>query len=109
MQVEAARTNFMIITAMGSAMFLLGFLLYFNASLVAPYMRYIFTIPPIAVAAYIYVLNLINHMANQKIPMTIEIIVKDLLIEIIIGTGSFILITVLIMFQVYVIAILSRK
>ncbi len=47
MQVEAARTNLIIITSMGLAMFLVGLFLYFNMSRVAPYMRYLLPLPPI--------------------------------------------------------------
>ena len=104
MQVEAARTNLIIITSMGLAMFLLGLFLYFNASRIAPYMRYLLPLPPISVAAYIYVLNVVSVRGDRALNIS-----KDLLVETVIGTVSFVLITVLLLGQYYMISLLLRK
>ncbi len=104
MQVEAARTNLIIITSMGFAMFLLGLFLYFNASRIAPHMRYLLPLPPISVAAYIYVLNVVGEWGDRALDIS-----KDLLIETVIGTVSFVLITVLLLGQYYAISIFLRK
>ncbi|MDJ0718892.1 MAG: hypothetical protein QNJ54_32470 [Prochloraceae cyanobacterium] len=104
MQVEAARTNLIIITSMGLAMFLLGLFLYFNASRIAPYMRYLLPLPPISVAAYIYVLNVVGAKGDRALNIS-----KDLLVETVIGTVSFVLITVLLLGQYYMISLLLRK
>ena len=104
MQVEAARTNLIIITSMGLAMFLVGLFLYFNASRVAPYMRYLLPLPPIAVAAYIYVLNVVGARGGRTLDIS-----KDLLIETAIGTVSFVLIAVLLLGQYYLISFWLRK
>ena len=104
MQIEAARTNLIIITSMGLAMFLVGLFFSANASRIAPYMRYLLPLPPIAVAAYIYVLNVIGAKGDRVLD-----IIKDLLIETVVGTFSFVLITVLLLGQYYVISLLLRK
>lgn len=104
MEVETARTNLIIITSMGLAMFLVGLFLYFNASRIAPYMRYLLPLPPISVAAYIYVLNVVGAKGTRALDIS-----KDLLIETVIGTVSFVLITVLLLGQYYVISLLLRK
>ena len=104
MQVEVTRTNLIIITSMGLAMFLVGLFLYFNASRIAPYMRYLLPLPPIAVAAYIYVLNVVSAQGGRALDIS-----TDLLIETAIGTVSFLLITVLLLGQYYAISFLLRK
>ena len=104
MQVEATRTNLVIIASMGLAMFLIGLFLYVNASRVAPYMRYLLPIPPIAVAAYIYVLNVVGIQSGQTLDIS-----KDLLIETAIGTVSFLVIAVLLLGQYHLIFFWLRK
>ena len=104
MQVEATRTNLVIIASMGLAMFLIGLFLYVNASRVAPYMRYLLPIPPIAVAAYIYVLNVVGAQDGRALDIS-----KDLPIETVIGTVSFFVIAVLLLGQYYLISFLLRK
>ena len=54
--------------------------------------------------AYIYVLNVIGAKGDRVLD-----IIKDLLIETVVGTFSFVLITVLLLGQYYVISLLLRK
>ena len=55
-------------------------------------------------AAYIYVLNIVGSMGDGTLNIG-----KDLLMETVIGTVSFILITVLLLGQYYVISTLFSK
>ena len=80
-------------------MFAIGLILYSNGSRIAPFMRYLLPLPPIAVAAYIYVLNIIGTIEDGSLNIG-----KDLLMEAVIGTVSFILITVSLLGQYYVIS-----
>ncbi|NEQ54669.1 MAG: hypothetical protein F6K11_31825, partial [Leptolyngbya sp. SIO3F4] len=86
------------------AMFVIGLTLYSNASRIAPFMRYLLPLPPIAVAAYIYVLNIVGAIEDGALNIG-----KDLLMETVIGTVSFILITVLLLGQYYVISTFFSK
>ena len=89
---------------MGFAMFIVGLILYTNAARIAPYMRYLLPLPPISVAAYIYVLNVVGAKSDPAFNIG-----KDLLLETVIGTVSFVLITLLLLGQYYVIALLLKK
>ena len=104
MQLDAVRNNLIVIASLGFAMFVIGLILYSNASRVAPFMRYLLPLPPIAVAAYIYVLNIVGAIEHGTLNIG-----KDLLMETVIGTVSFILITVLLLGQYYVISTLFSK
>lgn len=104
MQLEAVRNNLIVIASMGFAMFVIGVILYSNASRIAPFMRYLLPLPPIAVAAYIYVLNIVGAIEGGTLNIG-----KDLLMEAVIGTVSFILVTVLLLGQYYVISIFFSK
>ena len=104
MEIQVVRNNLIIIASMGFAMFIVGLILYTNASRIAPYMRYLLPLPPISVAAYIYVLNVVGFKGDPAFNIG-----KDLLLETVIGTLSFVLITLLLLGQYYVIAMLLKK
>ena len=99
MEIQVVRNNLIIIASMGFAMFIVGLILYSNASRIAPYMRYLLPLPPIAVAAYIYVLNVVGAREDSTLNIG-----KDLLMETVIGTVSFLLITLLLLAQYYVLS-----
>ncbi len=104
MPMETVRNNLIIITSMGFAMFAVGLILYTNASCVAPYMRYLLPLPPIAVAAYIYVLNVVSFKGDRAFNIG-----QDLLMETLIGMVSFLLITLLLLGQYQIISFFLRK
>ena len=104
MQIEAVRNNLIIIASMGFAMFVVGLILYSNATRVAPYMRYLLPLPPIAVAAYIYVLNIVGAEGDRTLNIG-----QDLLMETAIGTISFVLITLLLLGQYQLLSLLLKK
>ncbi len=88
------RTSLLLITLMGVVMLLIGIGLYLAADHVASLMRFLLPLPPISVAAYIYVLNKVNapRGPGAEEPTTI-----DLLKETVIGTLAFLAITGLIL------------
>ena len=112
MEIQVVRNNLIVIASMGFAMFIVGLILYTNASRVAPYMRYLLPLPPIAVAAYIYVLNVVGAqgdlLAAALRSRTLNI-GQDLFMETAIGTISFVLITLLLLGQYYVISTFFSK
>ena len=104
MPIETVRNNLIIIASMGFAMFAVGLILYTNATRVAPYMRYLLPLPPISVAAYIYVLNIVGKEGDRTLNIG-----QDLLIETAIGTISFVLITLLLLGQYQLLSFLFKK
>ena len=104
MEIQVVRNNLIVIASMGFAMFIVGLILYSNASRVAPYMRYLLPLPPIAVAAYIYVLNVVGAQGDRTLNIG-----QDLFMETAIGTISFVLITLLLLGQYYVISTFFGK
>ncbi len=104
MPIETVRNNLIIIASMGFAMFVVGLILYTNATRVAPYMRYLLPLPPIAVAAYIYVLNIVGYQGDRTLNIG-----QDLLLETVIGTVCFLLITLLLLAQYYILSTFFSK
>ena len=104
MSIETVRNNLMVITSMGFAMFSLGLVLYTKSAWVAPYIRYLLPLPPIAVAAYIYVLNIVKM--NNHHPINIA---HDLLWQTLISGASFILIVSMLLAQYYFISVVMKK
>ena len=104
MEIQVVRNNLIIIASMGFAMFIVGLILYTNASRIAPYMRYLLPLPPISVAAYIYVLNVVSFKGDPAFKIG-----QDLLMETLIGTVSFLLITLLLLGQYQIISLLLKK
>ena len=112
MEIQVVRNNLIVITSMGFAMFIVGLILYTNATRVAPYMRYLLPLPPISVAAYIYVLNIVGNesdLAEIRVAVRTLNIGQDLLIETAIGTISFVLITLLLLGQYQLLSLLFKK
>ena len=104
MEIQVVRNNLIVIASMGFAMFIVGLILYTNTSRVAPYMRYLLPLPPISVAAYIYVLNIVGAREGSTLNIG-----KDLLMETFIGTVCFLLITWLILAQYYILSTFFSK
>ena len=104
MEIQVVRNNLIVIASMGFAMFIVGLILYTNTSRVAPSMRYLLPLPPISVAAYIYVLNIVGAREGSTLNIG-----KDLLMETFIGTVCFLLITWLILAQYYILSTFFSK
>ena len=104
MHIEAVRNNLIVIASMGFSMFAIGLILYKYSALVSPYMRYLLPLPPISVAAYIYVLDIVKDNGNRTLNVA-----QDLLMQTFIGTLSFVLIVLMLLGQYHAISVFMKK
>lgn len=65
MSEELLKTNLLTILFAGGLLALLGVGLYLGREVVAPYMRYILPIPPLAVAAYVFTFNYFKDVGQS--------------------------------------------
>jgi hypothetical protein len=82
MQKDAILTNILSITGAGLLIFLTGISFVLFRDFISKYIRFFLTLPPIGVAAYIFVYNLYQHYEGEvttSIPVTIK--------EVLIGVG----------------------
>lgn len=75
---ETVKTTFMAIMVTGLLMFGMGTLMYVLRESAARYMRFLLPIPPLAVAAYIYVLNMFRSYQSSA-PLTSSAVIVELL------------------------------
>jgi hypothetical protein len=61
------KINILSIAGIGLLMMLTGLLLFMFQDTVAPYRRYFLPIPPLGVAAYVFVFNVFDHY-NGRLP-----------------------------------------
>lgn len=93
---EQIKRNMLLIVAMGGAMFIVGLALLAFANQVAPYMRHLLPLPPISVAAYIYVLNkLAITPADPTLPGKRRALAADVLTETLVGVIVFLALSLL--------------
>lgn len=86
----------LLIAALGAAMFIFGMVLVVLTDQVAPYTRYLLPLPPISVAAYIYILNkLLITPDDPTIPGERKVLAKDALTQILVGTLVFLLLSIM--------------
>lgn len=64
MEREMLKINILVIAVSGILMMMAGIILYFFRHSVAGNMRYFLPIPPIAVAAYVFVFKFFEHYKN---------------------------------------------
>ena len=86
-EISKLRSNLSLIAIMGGAMLIVGTVLYLLAGPVSNYMRFLLPLPPISVAAYIYVQNKISLPETSG--ETPRATLKDLLTETVFGTLLF--------------------
>ena len=94
---EDIRPKILLITAMGAAMFIVGMALFAFTEQVEPYMRFLLPLPPLSVAAYIYMLNRMGETDALAGALTFGEDVMDLLLQTVIGTASFLVVVFLMM------------
>lgn len=104
METALLKTNILSIISSGLVMALLGFVLYLFRDAAAPYMRFLLTIPPVGVAAYIYIFNLYRKF-NGVLPQDRFQVLLDLLVATVTAAGVFIVFSALLLL---LIGILSR-
>ena len=80
------KTNLLTILVAGGLLALVGLELYFVRNLVAPYLRYVLPIPPLAVAAYVFTFNYFKDV-NQ--PTTIGNVIKEVASATLVATIAF--------------------
>ncbi len=82
------KTNILSIIASGLVMALMGMVLYYFREAAAPHMWYLLTIPPVCVAAYIYVFNMYRKF-NGKPPQPHTSLLFDLFTATLTAAGIF--------------------
>ncbi|MBI5305691.1 MAG: hypothetical protein HY868_26415 [Chloroflexi bacterium] len=81
---EMLKVNILTITVAGFLMLLTGLLLYLFRSTVSENMRFILPIPPLGVAAYVFVFNLFSHY-HGKLPGNIGDTLRELVLSAVIA------------------------
>jgi len=104
MKDDAFITNILTLAGAGLLVLLTGLSLFFFRDFFARYIRFFLPIPPLAVAAYIYVYNLFEHY-NGRLPSGGMVVAKDLLLNVLISAVFIILFTVLL---ILIISLLKR-
>ena len=90
------KPKILLIAALGAAMFVFGMLLVVVTEQVAPYMRYLLPLPPISVAAYIYMLNkLLITPDDPTVPGKRKALAKDALTETLVGILGFLVLSIM--------------
>lgn len=97
MEAVEVRPKILLITAAGATMFIVGMLLFAFTEQVEPYLRFLLPLPPLSVAAYIYVLNkLAITRSDPTVPGKRQALVMDVLTETVVGTLVFLVLSLLI-------------
>jgi hypothetical protein len=81
MKENSILTNILSIAGAGFLILLTGVSFLFLRDYISKYIRYFLPIPPIGVAAYIYVFNLYQHN-NGNLPSRLNGIVKEILFSV---------------------------
>jgi hypothetical protein len=88
MNSELLKTNILSIAVAGLLILLTGIVLYLFREQIADNVRFFMPIPPLAVAAYIFVFNMYNHY-NGQLPEGAWVAAKEILYSTIIAALSF--------------------
>lgn len=86
MSEELLKTNLLTILFAGGLLACIGLGLYLGRDFVAPYMRYILPIPPLAVAAYVFAFNYFKDV-NQS--TRIETILREVSSATLVANATF--------------------
>jgi hypothetical protein len=96
MNPELLKTNILSIVAAGLLIFLTGIVLYLFREQIADHVRFFMPIPPLGVAAYIFVFNMFNHY-DGRLPEGAWVAAREILYSTAIAALSFGLFAVLIL------------
>lgn len=80
MEEDLLKINMITIAASGVLIFLTGLLLYLFRDTVSNNLRYFLPIPPIGVAAYIYVFNMFSHYMGH-LPENTATTIREIIIS----------------------------
>ncbi len=104
METALLKTNILSIISSGLVMALLGAILYIFKEAAAPYMRFLLTIPPVGVAAYIYVFNMFRKF-NGELQQPRMSLLTDMLIATATAAAVFLIFSALLLI---IISLLNR-
>jgi hypothetical protein len=99
MNSEVLKTTILSIIVMGFVITLSGIALYYWRHLVGQHMRFLLPIPPIGVAAYVFVYNMFA-VYNGKMPGSIVDTLKEIFWASLISGGFFVVFTIILVFLV---------
>ncbi|MFC1580133.1 hypothetical protein ACFL4N_04410 [Thermodesulfobacteriota bacterium] len=99
MNSEFLKTTILSIIIMGFVITLAGTALYFWRDSVSQHIRFLLPIPPIGVAAYVFVTNMLAKY-NGKIPGTIPDVAREILLASLVSGGFFLVFTILLVFLI---------
>ena len=88
MDSNVLKTNILSIVIMGFAISLSGIVFYFMKDQASQYIRYLLPIPPIGVAAYVYVVNMFEKY-NGKLPGTLSGLFREVFFATLFSTVVF--------------------
>jgi hypothetical protein len=99
---DLPKLNMIIITLTGVMMALLGLILCFSASrsFLAENIRFFLPIPPLGVAAYVYVFNFCKKCLGAS-HVTPAVVIRDAVFAVLYATGIYLLFIVPLLFYVY--------
>lgn len=86
MSEELLKINLLTILFAGGLLACIGLGLYFGRDGVAPYMRYILPIPPLAVAAYVFTFNYFKDVPQ---PTKLETIIREVSSATLVANAAF--------------------
>lgn len=99
MDQDVLKTNMLAIAVAGLLILLTGVFLYLFRNQISSNVRYFIPIPPIGVAAYIFVFNMYAYY-DGELPASAWGVVKEILYSTAISAGAFIIFTVLLIFLI---------
>ena len=94
MEDDLLKLNMLTIAASGFMMLLSGLVLYYFRDVVSNNLRFFLPIPPIGVAAYIFVFNMFRHYQGH-LPENLSGTIREVLISSMFALGVFALFVVL--------------
>ncbi len=94
MELNLLKTNLLVIVGSGLVMSLFGIVLILVREQIAGYARYLLTIPPIGVASYVFVFNLLKKH-NGGIPASVPIFLSEVAMATLIAAAVFFTFTIL--------------
>jgi hypothetical protein len=97
---ELFKINIVAIASSGLLMLLTGLFLYLYKDAVARNMRFFLPIPPIGVAAYVFVFNMFGHY-DGRLPGNLWLMLREVLLGTVISTTLFCVFTVAIIAIIY--------
>lgn len=97
MEAKMLKINMLSIILAGALLTIVGIILYFTRSYISYYTRYFLPLPPISVAAYVFVFNMFKYF-NTQIPTFTVALIDVLLSTLVVGVAFLSFVTLMILF-----------